>query len=297
VTKIPRALKIALSAAFVVLVAFLVVRAFLPKNQSGVTLGPAAPHKKVVTAPKKPVSKKSAKPRVTEKEPVVTGESGVMAIILDDWGANYGVLRQAIAIRRPLTLAVLPDLEHSRRIAEEAHRANLEVILHMPMEPKNSGRVDLEPETIMTTTSDADILRYLDRAVASVPHLDGVNNHMGSAATSDARVMRTILKHLKKKGLFFIDSNTIATTVAPAVAAETGIRFTKRDVFIDNEPEVDAIKAQLRIAAKKALAKGRVVVIGHDKASTLRAIAEMVDELEAQGIEFVYARDLVKVAA
>jgi polysaccharide deacetylase 2 family uncharacterized protein YibQ len=229
-----------------------------------------------------------------EKEPVVSGKTGVMAIVLDDWGENYDLLRKAVAIRRPLTLAILPDLEHSRQIAEEGHRAKLGILLHMPMEPKSRG-VDLEPETIMTTTSDADILRFLDRAIASVPRLEGVNNHMGSAATSDPRVMRTVLKHLKKKGLFFIDSNTIATTVAPAVAAETGIRFSKRDVFIDNEPDVEAIKAQLRIAAKKALARGQVVVIGHDKAATLEAIAAMVDELESQGVEFVYARDLVKV--
>lgn len=291
-TKIPRALKITFSAVFVVLIAFLVVRSCLPEKKSHVSTGLPAAQKKAVTAPKTP-AKKITKRELTKKK-IVPGKSGLLAIVLDDWGENYAVLQKAVAIRRPLTLAVLPDLEHSRQIAEEGHAKRLGIMLHMPMEPKSRG-VDLEPETIMTTTSDSDIIRFVDRALASVPHIDGVNNHMGSAATSDLRVMRVVLKHLKKKNLFFIDSNTIATSVASRVALETGIRFSKRDVFLDNEPNLNAIKAQLRLAGKKALENGQVVAIGHDKAVTLQAIAEMVQELEEQGIEFVYARDLVRV--
>jgi len=215
-----------------------------------------------------------------------------MAIILDDWGNNASLVRAALDIKRPLTLAVLPGLPHSRPIAEEAFRNKLGVMLHMPMQPK-SGTVPLEPQTIMTSTSDAEIRRYIDEALGSIPHADGVNNHQGSAATCDRRVMKTVLTHLKGKGLFFVDSNVIPETVAVIVAGETGVPHAKRDVFIDNEPDVSSVKKRLEEAKQVALKRGQVVVIGHDKKATLQAIKEMVPEIEEEGVRLVLVRELV----
>ena len=116
---------------------------------------------------------------------------------------------------------------------------------------------------------------------------------MGSAATSDLRVMRTVLKHLLSRNLFFIDSNTASTSVGTQVAKEIGIKFNRRDVFIDNEMKPEVIKIQLERAKNIALRRGSVVVIGHDRKMTLLAIKEMVPEIEAAGVKFVLVRDLV----
>ncbi len=218
-----------------------------------------------------------------------------MAIILDDWGLNYSLTAQVVEIGEPITLSILPHLKYSKKIAETAHQNHLGVMLHMPMQPKNT-KEHLEPHTILTTTSDKDILIYLDAAIAAVPYVEGVNNHMGSAATSDIRVMRTVLTHLKKKNLFFVDSFTIKDSQSPQVAKEIGIPFAKRDVFIDNEPNIPAIKKELQDAKAVALKKGRAVVIGHDKKVTLAAIKEMIPELKKAGIELVLAKDLVDVS-
>jgi len=49
----------------------------------------------------------------------------------------------------------------------------------------------------------AKVTRLLDEAFASVPYAQGISNHMGSKATEDERLMRTVLDYLKrKKGLF-----------------------------------------------------------------------------------------------
>jgi polysaccharide deacetylase 2 family uncharacterized protein YibQ len=236
--------------------------------------------------PKKAVSVEKSPPSLALGGPK-------MAIILDDWGQNFSLLQYALEIRRPLTLAILPNLPHSHTIAEEAFRNKLGVMLHMPMQPK-SGRQDLEPHTILTTMPDGDIVRYLNEALLSVPYAEGVNNHMGSAATSDLRVMRTVIRHLKSKNLFFIDSNVIATTKAPQAAKEAKIRFTQRDVFIDNEMNLAAIRLKLRQAKEIAKSKGEVVVIGHDKKMTLQAIKELVPEIEKEGVRLVLAKELLR---
>ncbi len=272
----------------VLAVGFLAVRGCARKKPAApsVTLGAPVTKKKVVLAPR--AGEKPSPVLPAQKAP-----EAKIAIILDDWGNNYLMLKYALDIGRPVTLSILPHLAQSRRIAEEAFANHLGVMLHMPMQPKNKIK-GLEPHTILITTPDKDILAYLDSALESVQHAEGVNNHMGSAATSDLRVMRTVLSHLLSKGLFFVDSNTAPSSVAPSVAKELGIKFTKRDVFIDNDPSPEAIKRSLRRAKAIALKRGRVVVIGHDKKVTLIAIEEIVPEFEAAGIQFVLVKDLVE---
>ena len=274
-----RNLKIVLSVLFVVMVTFLVVRGCVQKRRV------FAPHRQEVLAPSRkkriPVVplEKTAQPRV--------------AIILDDWGNNFPLFDQALAVGRPLTLSILPNLPHSKRIAEAAFSHGLGVMLHMPMQPENP-KEKLEPQTILTTSSEADIIRYLDEALLSIPHVEGANNHMGSAATRDKRVMGIFLTALKKRGLFFVDSNVVQDTQGVSIAKSMGIPFAKREVFLDNEPDPAKIRKQLLRAKKLALSKGKVVVIGHDKKLTLEAIKEMVPEFEREGVRFVLVKELLE---
>lgn len=244
--------------------------------------------------PKEPfISQEAPLKIISEKEKAPVARIGPkMAIILDDWGHNLALVKNAEDVGRPLTLSVLPHLPHSRQIAEEAFSHGMGVMLHMPMQPKGSKQ-PLEPHTILTTMPEAQILEYLDSAIESIPHVEGVNNHQGSAATSDERVMRTVLEHLKKKGLFFVDSEVISTTVGGRVAEEIGISFTKRDVFLDNTATVEAVQRQLRAAEKVALSRGRVVAIGHAKRTTLKAIRATVPELEKNGVQLVLVKELL----
>ncbi|MBI4352299.1 MAG: divergent polysaccharide deacetylase family protein [Candidatus Omnitrophica bacterium] len=244
-----------------------------------------------------PLEKPGIPPAFAPKRPEILPrtKAAKMAIILDDWGNNFSLLKDAVSIQRPLTVAILPHLPQSRRIAEEARRRGLGVMLHIPMEPFGAGQ-PLEPHTIFRTMPDDKIVQYLEEALRSVPYVEGVNNHQGSAATTDPRVMRTVLGYLKRRGLFFVDSHVISKTVGPRIAAEVGIDFAERDVFIDNQAEKEAIKQSLRKAKVLVKRKGEVIVIGHDKKPTLQAIKEMIPELEKEGVQLVLVRELVKGA-
>ena len=283
-----RYLRIILPVLLVLIVGFFAVRGCVHKKTTApsITLGAPAAKKKVVLAP-----------RTAEKpSPVVSAQKvseAKIAIILDDWGNNYSLLKYAVDIGRPVTLSILPHLSQSRRIAEGAFANHLGVMLHMPMQPK-SGKQRLEPHTILTATSDQDIQLYLDQAIASVPHADGVNNHMGSAATGDRRVMTVLLKDLKGRGLFFVDSYVVPETVTAEIAKEIQIPFAKRDVFIDNRMNLLLIKGQLEEAKRIALSRGTAVVIGHDRKMTLQAIKEVAPVFEAAGIQFVLVKDVVE---
>ncbi len=272
----PKRIKIILAVVFVLAVAFFAAKSLIKPGKRSVS-PPAGISRTVKIAPK--IQPAPAKAR--------------MAIILDDWGHSTVLLDDVAAIGRPLTLSILPNLEHSRVIAEFAKSRGLGVMLHMPMQPEGKNQ-PLEAHTILISMSEDEIHKYLDEALASVPYVAGVNNHQGSAATSDERVMRAVLAHLKKKGLFFVDSLVVSTSVGARVAREAGIRFLKRDVFIDNRPVVDAIMESLKQAQQVALKRGKVVVIGHDKHATVEAIKRMDPDLEKNGVKLVLVKEFVE---
>ena len=104
----------------------------------------------------------------------------------------------------PLTAAVIPHEIASQRHLEQAKSAGFDVLVHLPMEPGNaqlvtSGMITVDMETAEVSTLTREALRGL-------PGVVGVNNHMGSKATEDERVVQAVLEVMAEEGLLFLDS-------------------------------------------------------------------------------------------
>lgn len=215
-----------------------------------------------------------------------------LALIVDDCGQWIDTERGFIALDVPLTMSVLPDVHYTATIASEAANAGKGVMLHLPMETISG--VNPGPGKVTTEMSDAQIVDQVQSDLAQVPLARGVNNHEGSKASADPRVMRDVIGVLAKRGdLFFIDSKTSAQSVGEQVAAGAGVPTAARDVFLDNQASVEYTEAQLREAAAIARKTGSAIAIGHPRPTTLDAVKAMIPELQASGIEFVLAGDLV----
>lgn len=219
---------------------------------------------------------------------------GTIAIIIDDVG-NRPVARTRDFIRLPyaLTFAVLPGHVQSEQIAREAREAGKDVIVHLPMEPLER-RPDLEPHTVMTSMDDEAIRDLTAHDLDAVPGALGANNHMGSKATEDPRVMRAVLEVLRSRDMFFIDSRTSGKSVAESTAHDLGVLTARRSIFLDNESSALSIGGQVREAARIAEREGAVIAVGHDRGETYRVLAEMLPELEGEGYRICSARELVR---
>ncbi len=216
-----------------------------------------------------------------------------VAFVIDDWGYSTKNCQYLRDIKSPITVAVLPNLEHSLEVIDCAHQAGKEVMLHLPMEPhKNS---DQYPQDYILTTAmlSTKVDRLLSDILDKMPYVDGVNNHMGSKGTEDRRLMTTIFRQLKHRKLFFVDSKTAAKSVCAPLAKEMGLSFTSRDIFLDNVNERGAIIEQLNALARVAKKKGRAVAIGHDRSLTLQVIQERIGWLKEQGIEIVTVKEII----
>lgn len=215
-----------------------------------------------------------------------------LAIIIDDLGNNQTEFAQMMTIPRPITFAVIPHLPRSVKQARKVQAEGYDLILHQPMEAFSEQ--NLGAGGIYTDMTEEEIMIILQENLAALPAgLIGVNNHMGSKATSDERVMDIVLKFFKDQEMFFIDSSTSSKSVVGTVAVELGEAYGENNIFLDNVDELEAIKGQITKAAKIALRKGQAIAIGHVRKYTAKAILTMVDELEKMGVQLVYAKDLL----
>lgn len=218
---------------------------------------------------------------------------GNVAIIVDDMGASLKEANALIAIRLPLTFSVIPSLAKARSVAELAHRAGVEVMVHMPMQPQGYPKQPMEKVGLLVAMDDAEVERRVNGFCEAVPFAVGANNHMGSRFTEDETKMEAVLKVLKQRGMFFVDSRTSPASVGYRVAHSLGLKAGTRQVFLDNVQDEGAIKAQLAQVAGIARRAGGAIAICHPHPATIRALKTALPALARDGITFVHASDLV----
>jgi hypothetical protein len=215
------------------------------------------------------------------------------AIIIDDMGARMSRLRSLAELDYKVSVAVLPHLRRSARLAKEAKALGFEVLLHLPMEPSNSKNKPGKG-ALYTYMNAEDIRRRLGANLANVPDIVGVNNHMGSKFTEDAAAMGVVFEVLAGKGLFFVDSKTSSRSVVKEVAGQYGIKTVARDIFLDNEQDKEYINGQFDAFIKAVKRRGSAIAIGHPYPETLEVLKERQEELKLIGITMVKVSELLK---
>jgi polysaccharide deacetylase 2 family uncharacterized protein YibQ len=113
---------------------------------------------------------------------------------------------------------------------------------------------------------------------------------MGSRLTTNPEKMNQVMAVLKGRGLFFLDSRTIAHSVAYKSAVTYGIPALQRDVFLDNERDVAKIIEQFRLLIEIARVKNRAIGIGHPYPETLDALGRFAGIAESAGVKIVAVR-------
>jgi polysaccharide deacetylase 2 family uncharacterized protein YibQ len=236
----------------------------------------------------------SALPKEERPEPAPRPEvEARIAVVVDDVGYNLEGLKAFLAIPFPIAFAVLPNLPHSAEAARLIEAAGRELLLHMPMEALNGENPG--PGAILTSQDERQIESILEASFAELPAAVGMNNHMGSKATADQRVMDVVMRYLAARRLFFLDSRTTADTLAPTLAERYGVRLLSRDVFVDNQTDAAYIVKAVRKGVDLARSRGRAVLIGHvQDAELARELTRLLPGLERQGVQLVAPSSLAR---
>lgn len=235
-----------------------------------------------------PTTRKAAKSAAPQP-----AHQGEIVLILDDVGFDHQPVAEAMQIDPNINFSVLPNAAHATEVATQLHDHGFEVLCHLPMEPEQFPRVSPGSGAVLTSMTDAEIARTTLENVEAVPYARGVNNHMGSRATADRRVMQSVLGALPED-MYFIDSRTTGASVAESVAQQMRVRTASRNVFLDDVESGDAVRKQLMLLAHEAQQHGMAIGIGHMYPVTIRVLSDEVPALRRAGFQFIRASQAVR---
>jgi len=218
-------------------------------------------------------------------------EKPKIALIFDDLGENPKDLKEIHSLGIPVTVSVVPGLKFSKSIAQTSQFYGFSVMTHMPLEPKEAQKYQTNKykfvSSSLSRSERAALLRYyLNYIRVSI----GVNNHMGSAATENRKLMKEVLLAVKNSGLFFIDSHTSLNSVACEIAKKEKVLCGYNEGFFDSVDDINVMQNKFLELTKKAKEKGKIIVIAHPKKKTFLLLHKLLPKVKSQ-VQFITTKD------
>jgi polysaccharide deacetylase 2 family uncharacterized protein YibQ len=219
-----------------------------------------------------------------------------IALIIDDLGNQRELGMRAVKLPGPVACAFLPYGPFTKALASQAHSHRKEIMLHLPMQAVDHGKKRVEEGTLTMDMTEQQFMEALGNEIAAVPYVSGLNNHKGSLLTRHPGNMAWLMQAINQRGdLFFVDSRTTKETVASQLAVEYGVPNISRNVFLDNDPEPEAVREQFRKLIAIAKRDGYALGIGHPLTGTLNVITEELENLQQQGVRLLPVSRLIEL--
>lgn len=240
-------------------------------------------------APGKALTPKTPASGLAKPATPPAGQQGrPIAVIIDDIGFDLRIVEELARIPAPIAFAVLPHAPHAAEAARFLHAAGKEILLHLPMEPRSYPEESPGAGALMVDMDERQIRIQVRKNLDAVPHVSGVNNHMGSRFMEDEARLTVVMEELEKRGLYFVDSRTTPDSRGREAANRTGVRFAARGLFIDHVPGYAAALENLTAPSRRGGGKGKpVLMIGHPHPETVRALRDALPRWQAEGVRLV----------
>lgn len=218
-----------------------------------------------------------------------------MAIVVDDFGAIGGELLQGfLNLPVEIDFAILPGLSYSEETMNRAYEQGRETLVHLPMEPLDYPLQNPGKDAILVQMDKSEVEKIVLKHLNSLPLCSGVNNHMGSLATTDKEIMSYVMEVLRKKGKFFLDSRTSAVSVAYQTAQKAHILAFRNDLFLDS-PDMTNATMESKIERVKQISQNRnyVIAITHcHSLDKLKYLQDFISRIQKEGFILKRLSDL-----
>ncbi len=267
----------------------MIVKSELENRGAKLTSGKAADNKQILTFKQ---GRKDVEVNLYyDKAPVKAKTNPkYIAIVVDDFGSVQGDLLQGfLSLPAEVTFAIFPGMAHSVQTMEQARGQSRETLIHVPMEPIGYPRVNPGENPILVQMGQNEVEKLLNRHFSELPYCLGINNHMGSLATTDAAVMGHVMKILRDKNKVFLDSRTSNVSIAYQTAQKHHIPAYRNDIFLD-APDISQATMEKKLEQIKNLSASRNYIIAithchsHEKLQYLRTF---ISRLQAEGFTLI----------
>lgn len=206
-----------------------------------------------------------------------------IAIVLTNLGINARRTEQAVQLPGPVTLAFAPYSRNVQDWIQKARDAGHEVLLTLPMEPRDFPRSDPGPFALMTSLDAEQNIRRLEWIMSRATGYVGLVSYQGSGFTANPRVIKPLMADMRSRGLLYLDGKQAAASIAVRSAGAAGVPAAQADIILDLELGRAAVLKQLKLAESLARANGSVIVMGHPYPVTLDRIRIWMRSLSENG--------------
>lgn len=206
-----------------------------------------------------------------------------IAIVLTDLGINARRTEQAIELPGAVTLAFAPYARNVEDWIQKARDAGHEVMLTLPMEPRDFPRSDPGPFALMNSLDAEQNIRRLEWIMSRATGYVGLVGYQGSGFSANPRSVKPLMADLRSRGLLYLDGKQTAASIAVRSADAAGVPAAQADLILDLELGRAAVLKQLKLAESLARANGSVIAIGHPYPVTLDRIRIWMRSLSENG--------------
>ena len=217
-----------------------------------------------------------------------------ISIIIDDLGYKQKEDILALSLPGPIAYAILPHAPYTKKIAEIASQNGKEILLHQPMQALENNEL-LGPGALTLNMTHKEFVKTLETNISVISNIIGINNHMGSLLTRHPGHMQWLMNVLKKNEYIYVDSLTSTNSVAGEIAKKNKIPFLKRDIFLDNNTDLEYITKKFFELITLAKKEGTALAIAHPHSNTIKTLSEFLQDIDAYGVKLIGVKSLIKI--
>ncbi|MEM0985848.1 MAG: divergent polysaccharide deacetylase family protein [Pseudomonadota bacterium] len=208
-----------------------------------------------------------------------------ISVVLGGLGLNDKLTRTAIEeLPAEITLSFSP---HTRGLASwtrKARSAGHEVLIEIPMEAEEYGRIRPHHLTLQAGSSRSQTIARLDKLLSASDGYIGAINYQGSRFARNAALSELLIEALADRGLAFVEDGNLTSTNFAQTAGRLAMPFVAADAVIDTRIEADAMRDQLMALEARARLEGTALGTAIAYPVTIDALRKWAESASARGI-------------
>lgn len=209
----------------------------------------------------------------------------MVGLVIGGLGMNATQTQLAIEeLPAEVTLSFALDSKRLDHWIKTARADGHEVLLEVPMEAYDYGRMKMHPDTLLAGADAKANIARLDSILSRTSGYFGIVNYQGAKFADDKAAATPVLDRLSDKGLAFIDDGSFERSSLPALARASELRYGRATGLIDSRPTPDDISAALMDLESVALEKGAAFGSGYGLPVTVEAAKVWISQLDERGL-------------
>jgi uncharacterized protein len=256
------------------------------RSAAGGMGGPAAPAVSATTLTVPARSAKSKAPADIYARKFSNPEGRPMVgLVIGGLGMNATQTQLAIDdLPANVTLSFALDSKRLDYWIKTARADGHEVLIEVPMEAYDYGRMKMHPDTLLSGDGAKSNLTRLDAILSRASGYFGIVNYQGAKFAADKDAATPVLESLNKKGLMLIDDGSLERASLTSLARSSGLRFARAAGPIDSRQTPEDVSAELMDLEALALEKGAAFGSGYAFPVTVEAAQTWISQLDEKGL-------------